>query len=102
MSINNKTIGKKKPVKKVAVKKVGTATVNPIVITLNKFKVPAKLWKSFGEIGKKVFNEVYDCTYNQTKQTNFVHPKQPILAMDQWKTLCWNFSCEAAWATKRI
>lgn len=104
MNINNKPTGKLAPVKKLAVKKatIAVTKVLPKALVPNRFMVPVRLWKSFGENGQKVFNEVYDTVFNQTKQSNFNHPKQVELPKEQWKTLCWNFSCEAAWATKKL
>ena len=102
MSINKKPIGKKKTNKLQTVKlgnivKVVTETPIP-----NPNKVPARLWKSFGRMGQKVFNETYDVTYNRMAQSNMTHPKQQIMPKEQWKTLCWNFSCHAAWSTKNL
>jgi hypothetical protein len=90
-TINTKTTGKKVPAKKIKKEEVK-----------NKYKVPVRLWKSFGILGQKVFNETFQVTFDMTHQTNMTHPKQIKLPKEQWKTLCWNFSCHAAWSTKNL
>ncbi len=100
MSTNSKPTGKQAPLKTVKVsnfKKIISETPIP-----NPNKVPARLWKSFGRIGQKVFNETYDVTFNRMIQSNMIHPKQKVMPKEQWKTLCWNFSCHAAWSAKNL
>lgn len=62
----------------------------------NKYNIPKKLWNSFkSENAKKTFNYVFNATIDN--QSNMTHLKQVILPDEQWKTLCHNFACEAAW-----
>lgn len=102
MSINKKPIGKKKITPLKTVKLGNIVKVITEIPVPNPNKVPARLWKSFGRMGQKVFNETYDVTYNRMSQHNMIHPKQTIMSKEQWKTLCWNFACHAAWSTKNL
>lgn len=69
-------------------------------MTKNKYLVPKKLWKSFGKDGKKIFNSIMDITLKN--QLLYSHPKMTKMQSTQWKTICWNFSCEAAWLANKV
>lgn len=58
--------------------------------TKNRFKVPAKIWRKWTEVGRKAFNELY---LSMADQRVYTHPKAPQLPPKQWKTTAWN----AAW-----
>lgn len=63
----------------------------------NIHKAPKTLWKTFtSNTAKRVFNE----TLSETKdiQEELTHPKQLIMDKEQWKTVCWNIACHAAWS----
>lgn len=67
----------------------------------NKHKVPQELWKKFKESGQKVFNDVMEQSLKNQSITT--HPKMPDvdITKEHWKTICWNFSCYAAWAVSK-
>lgn len=65
----------------------------------NKYKVTKKLWKTFKtEQAKKLYNSIMDTSLKN--QMNMNHPKQVKLPSAQWRTLCHNFACTAAWALR--
>ena len=66
----------------------------------NKYKVPKKMWLKFKANGQKVFNEVMEQSF--TNQTLTTHPESEGMPKEQWKTICWNISCYAAWAVAGI
>jgi hypothetical protein len=103
-TISKKDSSKKKVVKKVPAKKT-TRLKNPKVnvptptnTNENIYKVPVKLWKSFGETGQKAYNGVMQ--QSEMKIEFIAHPKMPPMAMEHWATLRHNFACFAAWAVK--
>lgn len=57
----------------------------------NTNKVNRKVWKSWGEVGQAIFNQTYEWLVSNQALT--IHPKQPPLPGEQWKTIAWN----AAW-----
>lgn len=57
----------------------------------NKFKVPMKKWKTWSPAARTIFNRVYD--FMMDNQWAMLHPKQPTLKPDHYKTIAWN----AAW-----
>jgi len=66
--------------------------------TPNRHKVNSNLWKGFKtEEARQTFNAVYRSTLKD--QQFVVHPKTK-LPKEQWRTICWNFACIAAWAVR--
>ncbi len=63
----------------------------------NTHKVPKKQWKKWPDIGKMVFNEVYETMSHNAEL--FTHPKTGKLVKEQWDTVAWNSAWIAADAT---
>ena len=107
-STNSKASGKKVQPKKTvtsiiskAAKEAGSLIFSPKLIEIeNRYKVPVKLWKGFGRNGQQVFNGTMDQTI---KNQEFINdPKAPKIPEEQWKCICWNIACSAAWEAKKI
>ncbi len=91
----------KKPIGKISIKRSAIPTkVNPRERTMNTHKVPTTMWRKFGPMGKKMFNTMFEQSINF--QSGMTHPKQTDLPQEQWRTICWNQACHAAWSLKMI
>lgn len=99
--INTKASGKKAATKKITIKKASKKLyIVPKTEVENRYKVPVRLWKGFGLQGQKVFNGTMD---QSIKNQQFINnPKAPVIPEEQWKTICWNMSCCAAWEAKKL
>ena len=65
----------------------------------NKHKVNKALWNKFKtDAAKKIFNDVMEQSLKNQGVTS--HPEMPKMTKEQWHTLCWNFSCYAAWSVR--
>jgi predicted protein tyrosine phosphatase len=63
----------------------------------NKHKVNQALWNKFkGDAAKKMFNDVMDQSLKNQAITT--HPETPLMRDAQWRTICFNMACYAAWA----
>ena len=60
----------------------------------NIYHVPARQWRKWTEIARRVFNEVYSSMNGA--QWVFLHPKQEKVSRSQWKTTAWNAAWTAA------
>lgn len=56
----------------------------------NRYKVPEKQWRKWGELSRAVFNGVFE---QMADGRMYVHPRYPAPAAEQWHTIRWN----AAW-----
>lgn len=61
---------------------------------MNKFRVPIKQWNRWNELGRKTFNFLFEMM--KDNQHTFLHPKQEVLSVRKWRTVCWNASWIAA------
>lgn len=66
--------------------------INGVVSTGgNRYKVPAKKWRKWGPVARRVFNETYSAMAGN--QRLFLHPHQDKISSRMWRTTAWN----AAW-----
>lgn len=71
-------------------------------MTRNKFKVPKRTWARWTEVGRQVFNILFESMI--ANQSVYIHPKSSIRPQDHWRTTCWNAAwtvADAASATTR-
>lgn len=65
----------------------------------NKFKVNKKLWSKFKtEAARKTFNDVMEQSLKNQEITT--HPDTKPMKKEEWKTICWNMACYAAWSVR--
>jgi hypothetical protein len=62
----------------------------PAVSAANRYKVPKKQWRRWGDRARRVFNEVFGV---MSQQDIFLHPKATPAKRAYWRTTRWN----AAW-----
>lgn len=65
----------------------------------NRYGVQKKQWTKFGEVGQRVFNEVYSSMIGN--QYLFSHPAAAPVPRAQWRTTCWNAAWVAAAEAQR-
>ncbi len=66
----------------------------------NKYKSPVKVWKGFKtESARQMYNDVMDQALENFSIT--AHPETYMLPQEEWKTICHNMACYAAWALRR-
>lgn len=60
----------------------------------NRYKVPLKQWRKWGETARRVFNETYSSMVGN--QGLFLHPDQEKVSNRLWRTTAWNAAWTAA------
>lgn len=60
----------------------------------NRYKVPGKQWRKWGDSQRKRFNEVYSAMVSN--QEMFLHPKAAPTKSQFWRTTAWNAAWTAA------
>lgn len=66
----------------------------------NTYKAPVGVWSKFkSDEAKKIYNGVMKQSLTNQPQT--IHPETEAIPLEQWKTICHNMACYAAWSLEK-
>lgn len=71
----------------------------PEPTTENVHGVHKAQWREWGDLGHRVFNQLYESM--RESQYAYNHPQQQPIPPEHWNTVCWNAAWQAANAAEQ-
>jgi hypothetical protein len=67
-------------------------------MAVNKYKAPKKMWRRWGVVGQRVFNEMFATLRDNPRFVVFAD--EPLPTKRRWRVVAWNTAWLAADATR--